>query len=110
MLKKLLVAVAVVTPAVLLDAAVPQAQPASQMSDECGQTAPPPAPATKMETGADSGSRNMGSTGWSGGDRQVGAGTSEDHKPTGSEQPATAKGLDPTKGTSSQKQAATKPC
>ena len=110
MLKKLLVLVVVAMPALLLDTAVPHAQPAQQKPDECGQTAPPPAPATQMEKGSDSGSKNMGSTGWSGGDRQVGAGTSADRKSTDSEQPATAKGLDPTKDTSSQQQAGAKPC
>jgi hypothetical protein len=48
-------------------------------------------PATDDAKGPNSGSKNMGVTGWSGGDRQP----STSGNDTG--QPATAKGLDPTK-------------
>jgi hypothetical protein len=52
-------------------------------------------PATDDAKGPDSGGKNMGITGWSGGDRQPNAGDKAQHNDTG--QPATAKGLDPTK-------------
>jgi hypothetical protein len=52
-------------------------------------------PATDDAKGSDSGSKNMGVTGWSGGDRQPTGGNKAERNDTG--QPATAKGLDPTK-------------
>jgi hypothetical protein len=57
-------------------------------------------PATPTDRSADSGTKNMGSTGWSGGGM---GGSHNDTTPSGptasspSDQPATAKGLDPTK-------------
>ena len=52
-------------------------------------------PATDDAKGPDSGSKNMGVTGWSGGDRQPSSSNKAERNDTG--QPATAKGLDPTK-------------
>ncbi len=52
-------------------------------------------PATDDAKGPDSGSKNMGVTGWSGGDRQPSSSNKGERNDTG--QPATAKGLDPTK-------------
>jgi hypothetical protein len=52
-------------------------------------------PATDDAKGPDSGSKNMGVTGWSGGDRQPRGGNKAEPNDTG--QPATAKGLNPTK-------------
>lgn len=89
---------AVILAAVVLGTASAGAQTPTQNSTDCGRsttTAPPP-PATATEKGPDSGSKNMGTTGWSGGMRDPGAGTSADKKSTGTDQPATAKGVDPT--------------
>jgi hypothetical protein len=56
-------------------------------------------PATDDAKGPDSGSKNMGVTGWSGGDRQPSSDNKAERDQKGNEtgQPATAKGLDPTK-------------
>jgi hypothetical protein len=56
-------------------------------------------PATDDAKGPDSGGKNMGVTGWSGGDRQPSAGSKAERNDTGTtpDSPATAKGLDPTK-------------
>jgi hypothetical protein len=56
-------------------------------------------PATDDAKGPDSGSKNMGVTGWSGGDRQPSSDNKAERNQKGNEtgQPATAKGLDPTK-------------
>ena len=56
-------------------------------------------PATDDAKGPDSGSKNMGVTGWSGGDRQPSSDKKAERNQKGNEtgQPATAKGLDPTK-------------
>jgi hypothetical protein len=55
--------------------------------------------ATPIEKGDNSGAKNMGTTGWSGGMREPGSGSSADKQPSksASEQPERAKGLDPTK-------------
>src|SRR5262245_52953771 len=64
------------------------------------ESAPPSKPATSTDKSADSGTKNMGSTGWSGGGM---GGSHNDTTPSGpapgspNEQPATAKGLDPIK-------------
>jgi hypothetical protein len=80
------------------------AQSASPSSN-C-ERASPTAPATPVDKSADSGSKNMGSTGWSG------AGIGGSHNDTSqsgptpgskTDQPATAQGLDPTKPSSRPK-------
>jgi hypothetical protein len=69
------------------------AQSTSSSSKDCVDATKKPA--TDDAKGPDSGSKNMGVTGWSGGDRQPSAGNKAESNDTG--QPATAKGLDPTK-------------
>lgn len=64
------------------------------------EVAPSTNPPTPVEKGSDSGSKNMGSTGWSGGGMGGShTGTSASGPTPGSttEHPATAKGVDPTK-------------
>jgi hypothetical protein len=68
------------------------AQSASTGSKDCVDATKKPA--TDDAKGPDSGSKNMGVTGWSGGDRQPSGGNKSE--PNDSGQPATAKGLDPT--------------
>jgi hypothetical protein len=69
------------------------AQSASSGSKDCVDATKKPA--TDDANGPDSGSKNMGVTGWSGGDRQPSGGNKAESNDTG--QPATVKGLDPTK-------------
>jgi hypothetical protein len=72
---------------------------------DCEVAAPSRSP-TETAKGPDSGTKNMGSTGWSGGGM---GGSHNDTTSAGplpgskSEQPATAKGLDPTKDTPARK-------
>jgi len=72
---------------------------------DCETAAPSKSP-TETAKGPDSGTKNMGSTGWSGGGM---GGSHNDTTNAGplpgskSEQPATAKGLDPTKDTPARK-------
>jgi hypothetical protein len=72
----------------------------SKAAEACQETARPTEAPTKTEKGPDSGSKNAGSTGWSG----TGFGGSQNDtteagptKGSPTEHPATAKGLDPTK-------------
>ena len=73
------------------------AQSASSGSKDCVDATKKPA--TDDAKGPDSGGKNMGVTGWSGGDRQPSAGNKAERNGTGTtpDSPATAKGLDPTK-------------
>jgi hypothetical protein len=86
-------------PVVWLVAPTVEAQ-SPRASGGCVEVAPAAKPPTKTEKGPDSGTKNMGSTGWSGG------GMGGSHNDTtqagpapgaGTEHPATAQGLDPTK-------------
>jgi hypothetical protein len=72
------------------------AQSASSGSKDCVDATKKPA--TDDAKGPDSGGKNMGVTGWSGGDRQPSAGSKAERTGTTPDNPATAKGLDPTKG------------
>jgi hypothetical protein len=56
----------------------------------------PGVPMTPTQDGPKSGSRNMGSTGWTGGEGSTQMGVTEEGPP-GSGQPEVAKGLDPLK-------------
>jgi hypothetical protein len=77
----------------------------SDTKADCEVAAPSKSP-TETAKGPDSGTKNMGSTGWSGGGM---GGSQNDTTNAGplpgskSEQPATAKGLDPTKDTPARK-------
>jgi hypothetical protein len=75
-------------------------QPAKQQ--ECAQTESQPKPATPPEQGPKSGPNNMGSTGWTGGMPDAGSGKPGSSSAQNPEQPATAKGLDPTEPNASQ--------
>jgi hypothetical protein len=72
------------------------AQSASGNSKDCVDATQKPL--TDDEKGPQSGSKNMGITGWSGADRQPSSTNKAERegKPE-TDQPATAKGLDPTK-------------
>ena len=72
------------------------AQKAEPTAPDCANQPPP---ATTMEKAPDSGSKNMGTTGESGGTRDPGSGSPSDKQPSKSadQQPETAKGLDPSK-------------
>lgn len=69
------------------------------------QTAKKAEPATPVETGPASGTKNMGATGWSGGGLGGSHNQTENAGPTASSrtiQPETATGLDPAKSASEQ--------
>src|SRR6476660_689355 len=68
------------------------AQSASTSSKDCVDATKKPA--TDDAKGPDSGSKNRGVTGWSGGDRQPSGGNKAE--PNDGGQPATVKGLEPT--------------
>ena len=72
------------------------AQSASSGSKDCVDATKKPATADARER---IGGKNMGVTGWSGGDRQPSAGSKAERNDTGTtpDSPATPKGLDPTK-------------
>lgn len=77
----------------------------SAATTDCEVAAPAKSP-TETAKGPDSGTKNMGSTGWSGGGMGGSRNDTTDAGPlpgSKSEQPATAKGLDPTKDTPSRK-------
>jgi len=89
-------------------ASVSVAHAQSSPTADCEIAAPTKSP-TEAAKGPDSGTKNMGSTGWSGGGMGGSRNDTTDAGPaTGSktEHPATAKGLDPTKSDST----ARKPC
>ena len=72
---------------------------------DCEVAAPSKSP-TETTKGPDSGTKNMGSTGWSGGGMGGSHNDTTDAGPlrgSKTEHPATAKGLDPTKDTSARK-------
>ena len=77
----------------------------SNAKTDCETAAPSKSP-TETAKGPDSGSKNMGSTGWSGGGMGGSRNDTTDAGPlpgSKSEHPATAKGLDPTKDTPARK-------
>ena len=86
---------AVLSAAVLIAIGVPalvQADEPSHQRDKAEQGAPK----NEMKDGPDSGSKNMSSTGWTGGEGTSWTGVAaEGH--AGSNQPETAKGLEPNK-------------
>jgi hypothetical protein len=100
-LRPIAIAIAGLTVSLLPFAALAQ----SAAKTDCEVAAPAKSP-TETAKGPDSGSKNMGSTGWSGGGM---GGSHNDTTASGAlpgsktEQPATAKGLDPTKDTSARK-------
>ncbi|MGA7328288.1 MAG: hypothetical protein WBX25_28315 [Rhodomicrobium sp.] len=61
----------------------------------------PGVPPTGLQDGPNSGTQNMGSTGWTGGEGSTRMGVT-DEGPRGSGQPAVVKGLDPKKATNSR--------
>jgi hypothetical protein len=77
----------------------------SGATTDCEVAAPAKSP-TETAKGPDSGTKNMGSTGWSGGGMGGSRNDTTDAGPlpgSKSEQPATAKGLDPTKDSPARK-------
>ena len=86
---------AVLSAAVLIAIGVPALVQADEQSHKEDKTQPG-APKNEMKDGPDSGSKNMGSTGWTGGEGTSWTGVTAEGRPE-SNQPETAKGLDPTK-------------
>jgi hypothetical protein len=85
---------AVLSAAVLIAMGVPALVQADEPSHKEDKT--PGTPKNELKDGPDSGSQNMGSTGWTGGRGQTYTGVTTEGPPE-SNQPETAKGLDPTK-------------
>jgi hypothetical protein len=86
---------AVLSAAVLIAIGVPALVQADEQSHK-GDKTQPGAPKNEMKDGPDSGSKNMSSTGWTGGEGTSWTGVTTEGRPE-SNQPETAKGLDPTK-------------
>ena len=92
--------VAVLSAAVLIAIGVPALVQADEQSHDKQShkedKTQPGAPKNEMKDGPGSGSQNMGSTGWTGGEGTSWTGVTAEGRPE-SNQPETAKGLDPTK-------------